>query len=144
MNLEPTKARLAAATPGPWEHGDRYHTAGAGFMNRPVDKCAYCDGTRPLVFSGRMNINGRMMMAHTHESSTPWSETGIYHFDGKENLSVVIETDEYGLMNDEDADLIAHAPTDLAELVAEVERLRAVIDEVELEFVMWLYSDANV
>ena len=132
MNLEPIKARLAAATEGPWEHGNRYSTAGV-MSQFGEDKCCYCVNDRPgrLVFSGRMNINGHMMMAHTHERPEVWSETGIYHFDGEENASVVTETDEYGLMNDADATLIAHAPTDIAELVAEVERLQAVIDMLD-------------
>ena len=75
MNLEPIKARLAAATPGPWETDE--------------EKCCVYSVDSGAVIAERL---------------------------GSETSSCV------------DADLIAHAPTDIAELVAEVERLREVIE----------------
>lgn len=74
IDLTAIKARLAAATPGPWRKGD-----------------------------GR---SGR-------------SPATIYA-----SSSVVV----YLVDNPRDRILIANAPTDLAALVAEVERLRAVLD----------------
>ena len=75
MNLEPYKARLAAATPGPWETYDE----------------------RPSAVS-IMTSQTKTWVGMTFKKT--------------------------------DATLIAHAPTDIAELVAEVERLQAVIDAV--------------
>jgi hypothetical protein len=71
LNLEPIKARLAAATPGPWELGERWE-----------------DASRRIVSGAGLII------------ATPRSWEGHY-----------------------DAELISHAPSDLAALVAEVELL---------------------
>jgi hypothetical protein len=77
LNLEPIKARLAAATPGPWEIGE---------------VCE--DASRRFVSGAGLII------------ATPRSWEGHY-----------------------DAELISHAPSDLAALVAEVERLQALVAE---------------
>ena len=96
MNLEPIKARLAAATPGPWGQG----MAG----DKPLPEVDYS------AAFGFITINERSD-------------------DGAGGVA--------------DADFIAHAPTDLADLVAEVERLQAVVlsqDDMDLPG-MWSYSD---
>lgn len=81
LDLQPIKARLAAATPGPWEVESSETVDGSFIANMgPIMIVPYFQGMAP-------------MMA--------------------------------------DADLIAHAPTDLAALVAEVERLRTAITEHE-------------
>lgn len=74
INLNAIKARLAAATPGPWRRGDNRDGRGsATIYARRVVVVRYVDNAR-------------------------------------------------------DAILIANAPTDIAALIAEVERLRAVLD----------------
>lgn len=125
VDTEAIRTRLAAATPGPWGRGDRWNVQGASH-------CTCAPRYGPLIHEGRMNINGTMMQAHVHQAESPWHPYGIYGAPSATSrwhpVAVVIETDEYGLMDDADADLIAHAPEDLAALVAEVERLRAVAD----------------
>lgn len=91
-----------AATPGPWERGDRYHVAGVGFGNAP-GKCAYCARYTEPVWVGERDINGRMMRAHIHKSATPWHELGIYSARDDDPTIVVVETDEYGTLTDADA-----------------------------------------
>lgn len=86
--LSEIEARLAAATPGPWE-ADTY----------PVRK--------------RSSKTGRVL-AYRPEDGTRGS------------VSVVPSDGVYGVMDGPDAELIAHAPADLAALVKfarEVERL---------------------
>jgi len=95
---------IEAATPGPWERGDHWWIQGA-------DQCQCHDNFGPLVYKGRMNINGRMMEAHVHRMPEPTITDGITTawLDERthEPHSVVIETDEYGLMDDADARFIA-------------------------------------
>ena len=82
VNLEAFKARIAKATPGPWEW---------------------------IVWTRR-----HMLVYRT----------------GMKSLLTVLETQgdveaDYPCANEADRDLIQHAPTDLAVLIEEVERLRA-------------------
>lgn len=75
LDIEPIKARLAAATPGPWQTITTVETdIGTEHLVTEADMDAGCIGTSPQAA---------------------------------------------------DAELIANAPTDLAALIAEVERLRA-------------------
>ena len=100
MNLEPIKARLAAATEGPW---------------RVVKWGQAPDETkRHEIHWGRLNppFPNQPMVARIGNG---------WHVPA-------------------DAELIAHAPTDLAELVAEVERLQAVINAVSLTVGFWDYA----
>jgi hypothetical protein len=91
LDLESIKARLAAATPGPWEIGE---------------VCE--DASRRFVSGAGLII------------ATPRSWEGHY-----------------------DAELISHAPGDLAALVAEVERLRSEMENdcETLEFARWKIRD---
>lgn len=89
LNLAAIKARLAAATPGPWATNRVLVTVGA-----PCRWCSFV--VRPDV-----------PPAYDISVATPGHGTSM----GDESP---------------DADLIAHAPTDLTVLVAEVDRLRAV------------------
>ena len=77
MNLEPYKARLAAATPRPWV----------------------------------VDVNELAQTSIWNHNRTSWRGPGP---------ALVVRDDH---MSPGNADLIAHAPTDIAELVAEVERL---------------------
>ncbi len=95
---------IEAATPGPWERGDHWWIQGA-------DHCQCRDSYGPLVYKGRMNINGRMMEAHVHRMPEPtitdcittaWLDERTH-----KPHCVVIETDECGFMYDADARFIA-------------------------------------
>lgn len=114
MNLTRLERLTRAATPGPWERGDRYHTAGVGFGNAP-GKCVYCDRSKDLVWEGRTGINGTVMQAHVHRDTDPWHDLGIY---GPLGVSVVVETDEYGGCSDEDAAFIIEAREAMPKLLA--------------------------
>ena len=87
MNLEPIKARLAAATEGPW----------------------FVEGMPETAECRVLAIDGEPEPDNNYWGCIPVTSGGSVPAD---------------------ADLIAHAPTDLARLVAEVERLRAVIKAV--------------
>ena len=95
---------IEAATPGPWERGDHWWIQGA-------DHCECLDSYGPIVYKGRMHINGTMMEAHVHRMPEPITTEGITTawLDKRTHKphSVVIETDEYGLMDDADARFIA-------------------------------------
>ena len=118
--LAAIRQRADEATPGPWEHGDRYHVQAA-------DRCECRPEHGPLVNEARMDINGQMRLAHVHRSEVPWWEYGIYAFvDGRPSC-VLVEADEYGAVDPDDAAFIAAARSDVPALVDEVERLREVV-----------------
>jgi hypothetical protein len=70
-------------------------------------------------WSGRRDINGKTMTAHVHIADKPWCGAGIYSYDGNGHLfTVVIDTEEYGLMEQADADFIAHSRDDIEYLLS--------------------------
>ena len=89
LDLDAIKARLAAATPGPW----------------------WSDSGDPLSTNMAVAVIGGWQV----QASRPFVGDRV-------------------TPAKDDADLIAHAPTDLAALVAEVERLR---EELDSTFKMW-------
>lgn len=125
IDLDAIKARCAAATPGPWEAGDRYHLQGASH-------CGCLPAQGPLVWEGVTNINGTRMKAHLHRRDEPWWPYGITARvkDGAYE-AVLIETEEYGTMRQADLEFVAHAREDVPALVAEVERLRDLITDAD-------------
>lgn len=82
LDLQPIKARLASATPGPWESAE---------------------------LQGQSRRNSFFSVAVVGRREV------------RADIPCQAQPDEC------DADLVAHAPTDLAALVAEVERLRSAI-----------------
>ena len=128
--LEEIEARLNAATPGPWEYGDRYSICGVMPRMFGEGKCSSCSRHGEPDWVGRLDINGTKMLAHVHIMDKPWSHSSIVHYDGNGNLySVVIETDEYGLMDATDAQLIANAPADLRYLLERVREWRQLAED---------------
>lgn len=91
--LSEIEARLAAATPGPWE-ADVF----------PVRK--------------RSRKTGRVLAYRPEDGSVG-------------SVSVIPSDGMYGVMDGPDAELIAHAPADLAALVAVVKATRDLRDRVE-------------
>ena len=127
--LEEIEARLNAATPGPWEYGDRYSICGVMPRMFGEGKCSSCSRHGEPDWVGRLDINGTKMLAHVHIMDKPWSHSSIVHYDGNGNLySVVIETDEYGLMDTADAAFIAASRTDVPYLLNLVASLTAERD----------------
>lgn len=100
LDLEPIKARLAAAVPGPWRAHD--HREMARLNEDPAEWIGYAwvgyGGDEDGRFQGVVaDLDSRK------DASKEWRERRQH-----------------------DAAFIAAAPTDIAALVAEVERLRAV------------------
>lgn len=125
LDMEAIRARLEAATPGPWESGDVWARAGLVFddhhnhvgTNNPT-KCGYCFTGDPLILAEVMDINGRDMEAHLHRRVEPWDLDEFVSGAG----GVVVARKVAGEAN---VELIAHAPTDLRRLLDENARLNA-------------------
>ena len=102
IDLDAIKARLAAATPGPWTIDD----------GDDGDFCSAIAVIAPIPVSERQHakfvgdFNERAVIALTLWQNPP--------------VAVI-----YDARWDENASLIAHAPTDIAALIAEVEALRS-------------------
>lgn len=141
--LEVIRQRAEAATPGPWSRGNRWLVAGTGFRSGE-GKCAYCGrDDAPLVWSGRTSINGRRMDGHIHEMGTPWTPDGIYSAQLPGVTAVVVETDEYGTMDDADAAFISNARQDIpallvvAEAAREFVRRPTVVNHNAIDAALW-------
>jgi hypothetical protein len=91
-------------------------------------KCAYCKRKGAPIWEGRRDINGTRIQAHVHVRDDPYMQ-GIVHYDDGLGAPwhVVVETDEHGLMRPQDGHFIAHAPDDIAYLLAEITRLESLI-----------------
>lgn len=113
------KARAEAATEGPWEVGNRWHIQGADF-------CPCRPEWGPAIVQ-RMDINGKMMLAHRHRLPVPRERDTIYTEPWPDGYprAVVITTSEYGAINRYDAEFIAHAREDIPALVAALEEAEA-------------------
>lgn len=118
LDLEPIKARLAAATPGRWVWIDH------NLVPEGVEDARNLDGT-PHEWSGRYAIQAELLDV---DDPAFWSDKG-------QTLEMVIDMVEDEVsgdvfeipISDADAALIVNAPTDIAALISEVERLRAVV-----------------
>ncbi len=123
LDLEPIKKRLKAATPGPWE-SDTTKNDGEYGNGGPDSHEGYSSyeiivqiGEKVETLCDSVNASHQMI-----EEDFGGDENGDWHE----------AWDEIARRN---FDLIANAPTDLAALVAEVERLRtevAVLTETGL------------
>lgn len=110
LDLEPIKARLAAATPGPWSSCDKCKCTSIACSGYPVAN----------VVKGKW---GDEFPAVRLTGTGPLTATA----------EAYMEMYEYGEVPEEEAmgnrAFIREAPTDVAALVAEVERLRAALGE---------------
>jgi hypothetical protein len=128
LDLEAIEAREQAASPGPWERGFVWLTAGLMFDEsqnhvaaKSATRCAYCHLGEP-VESGRMDINGTVMRAHRHRHPEPWNtESGISGASG-----FVVATE---VLAEEDTVFMAHARTDVPAMAAEIRRLERLLDQ---------------
>jgi hypothetical protein len=130
-DLDRLDALAGAATQGPWSRGDRWHVAGVnGRFGK--DRCAYCGHHGQPTWIGQRDINGTKMLAHVHTDDEPWHKTSVYAEREDGPVTVIVETDEYGEMTDEDAAFIVAAdPTTVLALTAELRDLRAKVAAVE-------------
>jgi len=123
LDLEPIKAREAAATKGPWKIG---WTAEAHVYSG-TDKCAFCERCGPVVMRsvGTPSDPERFGEAtHRH-----WISDDDWHRISTEFGVEICANYDYesgGIASSEvDADFIAHARQDIPALLREIERLRA-------------------
>ena len=123
LDVDAAEARANAATPGPWVRGDRWHVAAVMPELFGEGKCSACARHGEPTWVGRRYINGKRMLAHVHEAAKNWYECGIVAVRDSGPISVVVETDEYGLLDPADAEFIAHARTDVPALIARVREL---------------------
>jgi hypothetical protein len=98
IDLEPIKQRLAAAEPGPWRWAYLYQ----------------CRGTHWCLENDRSAALGATINHHLVTFSTE-----EYDYDDDNNATRLDQTPDF--------QLIEHAPADLADLIEEVERLRAAL-----------------
>jgi hypothetical protein len=138
--LDAIKARVNAATPGPWERGDVYGTAGVGFGHQP-GKCALCHHGEP-VWVGEANINGRTMQAHRHRDPEPYEPD--HRITGPDGQCIAgnYDYEAGGILEPADTEFITHARTDVPALLAELDLAKAVMSralgEVEHENAVYL------
>jgi hypothetical protein len=131
IDLDAIRARLAAATPGPWELGDVWFRAGVIYDETGVrngdapTRCAYCHHGDPVFVEPDMDVNGTRMVGHIHRSADPYDPE--HTVSGADGTVVLVGRGDYGpYVSEEDAAFIAGARQDVADLLAEVERLRAI------------------
>src|SRR6185312_12884606 len=115
LDLEPIKKRLKAATPGPWE-SDTTKNEGSYGDGGPDCHEGYSSYQIIVEVDGKVqslcdSINADHQLIEVDHG-------------GDENGEWFDAWDEIARRN---FDLIAHAPTDLADLLAEVERLRTEV-----------------
>jgi hypothetical protein len=96
--LAAMKARLEAATPGPWFKG--------GWSGQCHMRHMHASNDGPCHYEYTKNSYPG------HVSSGDESDPNEH----------VITTEEYGQMSDDDAEFIAHAPTDIRRLIAMLEK----------------------
>lgn len=135
VDLDAIRARVEAATDGPWERGEVWQWAGVGFGNGP-SKCALCARMGDPVWTGRSDINGKRMLAHKHRNPDPWHRdhlisnphglvTGNYDYEAG------------GVIDSADTEFIAHARQDVPKL------LEAVVGVGLVELQRDLYKEAS-
>lgn len=121
LDLTAVKARVEAASPGPWEDGDVWGFAGVLPEMFGPGRCTYCKQSDP-AWVGRMDINGEVMDAHRHRVSDPY---GVGWF-----IATVDGTVADGFTRPEDQAFARHAREDIPALVAEVERYRETLEDL--------------
>ena len=120
--LDAIAARVDAATDGPWEPGDVWQYAGVTGKDGTCSMCSEPGVTAP-VWTGRMDINGRIMPAHKHRDPDPYGPGWL--ISGPTGL--VAGPTGYstgGILDGHDLDFICSARSDVPKLTA---ALRAVL-----------------
>lgn len=117
MDLEQIKKRAEAATPGPWDR--------AWYMAQGDTSCP-C-GERGKLLHSYPSGDDRFRTYHIHEGSRFEDDHAITSLATFDEVAGNFDYEEGGIIRREDAEFIAHAREDVPALVAEVERLRALL-----------------
>lgn len=128
--LAEIEAAEQAATPGPWEPGHVWLTAGLIFdadRNRVEDgtatHCAYCH-LGPPEWSGRMAINSsKKMPAHRHRSPEPYEPDHLISGAGGAFIAGNYDYEAGGILRPEDTAFVVAARSAVPALLAEVRQL---------------------
>lgn len=155
LDLDAIKARLAAATPGPW--GWRGNSDGAielrtlhsvglrvittmraqpcgvesddGEIVLAAEACAPCRGNHAKYMAGE-DLDDAERCAKPENLNTVWLwDNGFVSPANKWAVNERTYRTDIARVEHPDAELVANAPTDIAALVAEVERLRSAVSE---------------
>ena len=115
--LKEIKDRLAAATPGPWKiwNGPEYCGGGA-------DLCIGAGETWLANMDHRYGIDREKRVEHDHEVGI-----GQIVHDDPSNCDICSISDEVTREQRANAELISHAPQDIADLINEIERLKSIL-----------------
>ncbi len=125
--LDTIDALTAAATPGPWEPGDVWSVAGVVAKFYGPGRCASCNYGEP-VWTGRTDINGRVMQAHRHRDPDPYEPD--HHISGANGGTVAgnYDVDRGGILDPDDTAFICAARTEVPALVAAVRGVLVLCD----------------
>ncbi|GGZ83138.1 hypothetical protein [Streptomyces rubiginosohelvolus] len=120
------RADLEAATPGPWEPGDVWLTAGLIYSDAwervgdgNATRCAYCHLGEP-AWSGRADINGTVMPAHRHRNPEPYDPGHAVSSSG----GGLVAYEGGGVVRSEDVRFVVSAREHVPALLSEVDGLR--------------------
>lgn len=124
LDVEPIRARLAAATAGPWcWFGDT--------KSRNVTLATIDRGRQFVMSFTRWGMAGAAPMFQRDGFMRRVDEDGMAVYDVAPNATSAddpkVYRENFSSLRHPDAELIANAPTDVAALLAEVDRLRAVL-----------------
>lgn len=131
LNLDAIKARIAAATPGPWTWGEvsEYLVARAERWNGNEFEEAVFQVAPETEWEDVVDDGWDYAHVSNHGDGPALTAGGQVVIAAPSEHCCPHMTDLAG--SDADKALVANAPTDLAALVAEVERLRARVAELE-------------
>lgn len=102
-DLDKLEAIAKKATKGPWEVGDRQLRERVEPERFGEGKCFFCDNTDSTLVHQTHGKNP----IHTHELDEPYTTHGIYAYRKNGSITVIYDTEEYGLTADEDSQFIA-------------------------------------
>ncbi len=123
------RALMESATPGPWEPGDVWLSAGRIYSDDgdrveggSATRCAFCRLGEPS-WVGRMDINGTAMPAHRHRNPEPYGlEHAISSADG-----ALVAYEGGGIVRAEDVQFAISARNHVPALLDDVASLRAEV-----------------
>lgn len=116
LDLDAIQARADAATPGPWVDTKGYHLT---CLLEDENDCERTSAIRErIVFH-----NG--VVHHEHDERQPSPELLTINGD---LIAGAYDWEEWGILKHADTEFIVHAREDIPALVAEVRRLRAIVE----------------
>lgn len=123
LDLDAIEARADAATPGPWERGEVWAWADVMADRFGPNTCGLCAAYGEPVWTGEVDINGRMMDAHKHRATDPYEPDHV--ISGPDGVVAGnYDHEDGGIFDPADTEFVVHARSDVPALAAEVRRLR--------------------